>query len=154
MQTQLAFRSLFLKKNALIKGVFLSLKSLTQKESTRSNTESRNVCTFSIILHPPTSASSPWWCKPRCVGKSASAGINSPFKLNRACIPYSKRVEGENYYFYCCPLHSSLKITLFTSPAGRWQFKNSSGLTSLKKKVLLSFLFSQFYTCFIPDYNG
>lgn len=125
---------------------FLSLKSFKQKESTKSNTENRNVCTFSITLNPPTSASSPWWCKPRCVGKSASAGINSPFKLNRACIPYSKRVEEENRYFYCCPLKSSLKITLFTSPAGRWQFKNSSGLNFLKN--LTSYL--SFFLSFTP----
>lgn len=153
---------------------FLSLKSLNAKGICQIKQRKwKWLCPFYYIT--PTSASSPWWCRPRCVGKSASAGINSPFKLNRACIPYNKRVEGEKDYFCCLPLHSLLNfflhlfyilhilhftcllLILLTSYTSCWKMTVQklprSGLKFLKKIYSPLSFFLSFQTCFIPDYN-
>lgn len=40
-----------------------------------------------------TSGSSPWWCRPKWVGRSSVGGINVPAKSNRACMACSETTE-------------------------------------------------------------
>lgn len=40
-----------------------------------------------------TSGSSPWWCRPKCVGRSSVGGIKVPAKSNRACMACQETTE-------------------------------------------------------------
>jgi len=132
---------------------FLSLKIIDTKVICQiKHSKWKWACPFYYIT--PTSASSPWWCRPRCVGKSASAGINSPFKLNRACIPYNKRVEGEKDYFYYLTLHYCLKYHFLQQLLEGDSSKTPQVRPQFLQKIYspLSFFLS-FHTCFTPDYS-
>lgn len=54
------------------------------KKGKKANIKRGPFCDFCCL----TSGSSPWWCRPRCVGRSSVGGIKVPAKSKRACMAY------------------------------------------------------------------
>lgn len=57
-----------------------------------------------------TSGSSPWWCRPKWVGRSSVGGISVPTKSNLACMAYEDKAQRLN--FFACSSLTARHISL------------------------------------------
>lgn len=56
-----------------------------------------------------TSGSSPWWCRPKWVGRSSVGGISVPAKSNLACMAYGEKAQCASWHIFTCWMQKHLE---------------------------------------------